>query len=174
MLAKLLKRDELSVEAKPLIAAFINLIVILSTYALLSFIIPGLWHPFDIFFTFLNGSIISISTFLYVCTPAWDIFKSNNTKMMAEALKLEHDWIWRAINIISWVSTIMMISTFFASWTQVILPSIPIEKHTTLASIKIMAMGAIQILHLLIGIYFGIIVQLIDYSWRIRKKIAEL
>jgi hypothetical protein len=69
----------------------------------------------------------------------WEVLKSENEERYIEALKLEHDWIWRALNIISWATVILMTSTIFASWAQLIYPMVPLEKRYSPAFIKMQA-----------------------------------
>jgi hypothetical protein len=173
-LARALKRERLSIVAKPYIAALTNLIVISTMQMLLSFFIPGFWNPFIIIYMFVLAGIVSVSTYYYVFPPAWELFQSKDVRMELEALKLEHEVNWKIINIISWVITFLAISAVFALWTQIIFPSIPMEKRVTMAAIKVQVMSGVQISYLIIGVWFGILGPLIDYSWRIRKRIAEL
>ena len=161
-------------EAYSLTAAFVNVIVIFISYVSLLFFIPSLFHPYPVCFVFVNAGIVGISTFYYIAPPPWEVLKSKNRVQEIEALKLEHDWIWKAINIISWTAVIMTVSAIFISWTQIIFPSIPTEKRNTFSVIKLEAYSTIELIYLILGLWFGILYRLMDYSWRIRKRIAEI
>ena len=78
------------------------------------------------------------------------------------------------VTTVSSAVIIILASITIASWVQVIFPSIPVEKRSSPSFIKLEACSAIEILYLLIGLWFGILGKLMEYSWHIRKKIAEL
>jgi len=173
LIAKLFEKS-FSVETYPLMAALVNVTVISVSYVSLLFLIPSLFHPFTICFVFVNAGIVGVSTFYYIAPLPWEVWKSRNRVQEIEALKLEHDYIWKVINIISWAIVIMAVSAIFVSWTQIILPSIPAEKLYTFSVIKLQAYSAIELIYLILGLWFGILGRLMSYSWRIRKRIAEI
>jgi len=174
LIAKLFEKKIFSLEAYSLMAAFVNVTVIFVSYVFLLFFIPSLFHPFKVCFVFVNAGIVGVSTLYYIAPPAWKAWKSKNRVQEIEALKLEHDYIWKAVNIISWTAVIMAVSAIFVSWTQIILPSIPAEKRYTFSVIKLQAYSAIELIYLILGLWFGILGRLMEYSWRIRKRIAEI
>ena len=174
LIAKLFEKKFFSVEAYSLMAAFVNVTVMFVSYISLLFFIPSLFHPYLVCFVFVNAGIVGVSTFYYIAPPPWEVLKSRNRVQEIEALKLEHDFIWKAINIISWTALIMAVSAIFVSWTQIIFPSIPAEKLNTFSVIKLEAYSTIELIYLILGLWFGILGRLMDYSWRIRKRIAEI
>jgi hypothetical protein len=174
IVAKLFRKTSSPDEAYPIIAALANVSIIFASYIFLLCFIPSLLHPYLICFVAANSGIVGISTFYYIAPPPWEILKSKDKTQYIEALKLEHDWIWRAINMISWATVILAISVIFVSWTQIIFPLVPQEKRNTFAFIKLEAYSTIELMYLIFGLWFGILARLMDYSWRIRKKVAEL
>lgn len=167
-------KKPLRIETRANIAALTNLVTTYCAYTFLCYFIPTLLHPFSLSFVFIFAGIIGISTFYFVLPPTYEILRSNNIQQETEALKLEHDWIWRAINIISWAIVILVASAILTSWTQVILPAIPPEKRYTYAFTKIEVQSVIEIIYLVVGLWFGILGKFMEYSWRIRKRIAQL
>lgn len=161
-------------ENMPLVVALSNTSIIYITFIILAFFIKGLLHPFNLSFIFIAGSLIGFSSFLYTCAPAWKMLKYNDENRMIEVLKLEHDWIWRTIQTIAWITVILMVSTFYTTWTQGILPLVPPEARNTWTFIKLQTWGVIQAIYLISGLWFGILSRLMEYSWQIRKKIATL
>jgi hypothetical protein len=158
----------------PLTSSIFNIIIIFAFFIFLLYFIPSFFDPWVISFVFAYTSIVGISTFYYIGSEPWEILKSGNEARYIEALKLEHDWIWRAINIISWAIVILATSAVFISWTQIIYPGIPVEKRSSFPFIKLQALAAVQVIYLLLGVWFGILYRLMDYAWRIRKRIAGI
>jgi hypothetical protein len=154
------------------LATLLNVIVIFALYPLLCYCIPFFFSPYNIGYVFCIAGIVGISTFYYIHPPMWEVLKSENEERYIEALKLEHDWIWRALQIISWAVVILVTSAILASWSQLIYPIIPLEKRASPTFTTLQAWSVVQIAYLLIGLWFGIVGRLMDYSWRIRKRIA--
>lgn len=174
IIAKLFVKASFPDEACPSIVALINVSIIFASYIFLLYFIPSLLHPYAISSLSTTAGIVGISTYYYVAPPVWEVLKFKNKAYYVEALKLEHDWIWRVINILSWAIVILPISVIFASWTQIIFPLIPQEKRNTFAFIKLQAHSTIELIYLILGVWFGILRTLMDNSWHIRKRIAEL
>lgn len=170
-------RKEISKAARALVPSVVNLVFCCITFVLYSLLIPGFFNAFAICFVFLNAGLIGVSTFYYIAPPCWKVFADNGIKKTEheiEALKLEHAWIWQAIYIISWVSVILAATVVFGAWTQVTYPSIASEQRDTWAVLHLQAMTAIQLIYIVCGLWFGVLGPLMDYSWRVRQRIAQI
>lgn len=180
MMALTGRKEEWFEEAKPLATSISNAIIVFLTYVVMITVIPSQISASATTFTFFLGGIVGVSTFWHVCTPPWDILSREATcahtdvEFKMEALKLEHDWIWKAIHIISWVTVILAVSTVFASWAQVIVPAIPVERRHSLTFVRLQASAVVQLIYCVLGLWFGILGRLMENSWRIRKEIAKL
>jgi len=170
------KSNSMSEANKPIVAGFLNSVVTITMYLMINSIAFGIVvsYGFPMVFTFVNGGIVGVSTYFHVIIPIWKKPKSDDPLSELEVLKLEHDWIWKAINTISWAALIMLVSAWLVIFSQISLPLIPVEKRSELGFMKIIGAVAFQATYVLLGLFFGIIVKLWSYSSHIRKRVSQL
>lgn len=126
-----------------------------------------------IIFTFANIIVIAFSTYLVLSLPSRGKLKSFKSTFQLEALKLEHEWILRVVNILTWVVMIALASAWFASFYQYV-SHIPFEKWSTIGFMKLGAAHAMRLVYLCVGFWLGVLAPLLDRSLRIHEEIREL
>jgi len=129
---------------------------------------------FPMLFALVNGGIVGAATYFHVIIPIWKKRKSDDHLCELEVLKLEHDWIWKAINTISWATLILLASAWLVVFSQITLPIIPAEKRLEPAFMKLIGSFAFQAAYVCSGLFLGIIVKLWSYSTYIRERVSQL
>lgn len=168
--------NRISETNKPLAASIFNSVVTIAVYLSISFFAVG-FTPlcgFPMIFAFVNGGIVGVSTYFHVIIPIWKKSKSDNPLCELEVLKLEHDWIWKAINTISQATLIILVSVWIVIFYQISLSVVPVEKRLELGFMKLMSTVAFQATYVLAGLFFGIIAKLWSYSTYIRERVSQL
>jgi hypothetical protein len=161
-------------ETYALISSIFNTIIIFVSFTSLLYFIPNFFTPSNIIFMFVFTSVIGISTFYYIGPEPLKILYAGNYARYIEALKLQHDWFLRAINIIIWAIVIFSTGVVLVIWTQIVFPWIPVEKRFSYPFIKLQAWSTVQVIYLLLGVWFGILYRLMKQAWHIRKRIAGI
>lgn len=168
--------NSISETKKPFVAGILNSVVTIAVYLTISFLAIGIVpsYGFPMVFTMANGAIVGISTYFHVIIPIWKKPKSDDPLSELEVLKLEHDWIWKAINTISWATIIMLVSAWLVIFYQISLSVVPVEKRLEAGFMKVMGSVAFQAIYVLGGLFFGIIAELWRYSTYIRERVSQL
>ena len=161
---------------KPFNASMVNLFLNTLILVTTMFVTLGsmVWASFSLLFMVANGAIVAFSSYFYVFYGNEDRSPPPNSKYYFEALKLEHDWILRVTNTLSWVVMIIVVSAWLVSWNQTVVPSIPEESRLTLGFVKLQTTQAIQIIYLGLGTWFGIIGKLLNRAQAIHEIIKKI
>lgn len=122
-----------------------------------------------LFFGFIIGMIVAFSTFLHIKIREWMEFPDE-----LESLKLRHDWIWKLINTITMISTILVVSAYYVLYTNSI-AFIPLELQWMSSSFGKLGLAfSIPGVFLLVGLFFGILSPLFGFAFTIPNKVAVL
>jgi hypothetical protein len=130
-------------------------------------VVSSFW---SLFFGIINGGIVGCSTYLHLVLHK----RSRRKSFGIEALKLEHNWALTSFTTLSYASIIFVVSAVLVSWTQLILPSIPIEKYQSVGLMKLYFSAAVQLVYIAVGLWFGLVGKLQGYSLQIHKNMLKL
>lgn len=127
-----------------------------------------------VFFGLTVGMLVGFSSYVSINIKHWKESSKIEAHAYLESLKLTHDWIWRLINIVTWIVTILVVSVYYILYTQLI-DAMMKEINVPLTSTGILAVAfALPAIYLLFGLWFGMLGPLIGYALSIPKSVASI
>lgn len=161
-------------ESMPRAVSILNFIVVFVFYAIGASMIAGFFNISQMGNAVVKGGLIGIWAFYYTAPQPWEAVQYKYPEMLAEALKLEHDSLWRMIDMLCWISLTAIIALIVAPWSEIIYPMVPMERRSDPVFVTLLAFNLAQLFYFLIGFWIGVIREFMDRAWRIEKKIASL
>jgi hypothetical protein len=154
------------------LASYINALVTLLLFVLLSILIPGLEVLRIIVFALFVAGIVGFSTYYYIAPPPWEVFKpiSKSREQYIEALKLEHEALWAMITTFLTITTIVITVTLLWISAAPILASSGSQDPSIIR--KAVDLAILKIAYLLLGLILGVLGALFSYTRRIRMMVA--
>jgi len=141
------------------------------SYAPFFILIPGIILPQNVVYSFLCSTIAGIWTFYegekYFIIPK--LLRNSNV----EALKLLHETDLRLMLQASTILTTLVSVGILTMWFNALWPSIPEKLRISQATLLLQALFVLQILYLIVGIWFGYFSPILDRLEKIRAEISK-